>query len=329
MDISVVIPAYGELEKIPRTLDTLQFDGDFEVIVAGDELSKEDLQFLRNRGVVLDASDERRGKASAINHAAGLAKGELLVFLDSDTRPEDGEFLSRIWEAYRSKGFDMAAGKLMVEGGGLLGSAINVEYMLLNSVLFLGQAFHRPVPANGAFIIVTKEGFQRMGGFDRVAVEDFQLGFKANRAGLEFNYLEEAAAYTAPAESFREWLTQRKRWMLGGWDSIFHNKGDLVKDLPVSVAAASSCYPMLLAPVGLSLFMFLYSSHVDLTLILSGTALFTSSVMLTFNRILNWGASLGSGLGYLLLYGPMWTAFMALSLLYYLVADYELTDWKL
>lgn len=328
VDISVLIPAYKTLDKLPETLEKLCFDGEFEVIVAGDLLSHRDQEFLKKRGVKLNCSGERRGKARALNEAVEMAGGELLVFLDSDTRPEDDRFLDKIWKAYGETNFEIGTGRLMVEGNSLLEKSINVEYLFMNSAMFMGNVFKKPVPICGAFIIVTSEAFERLGRFSKVIVEDFHLGYKANVSKLRFRYIKDVTAYTSSPKKIKGWLTQRKRWVMGGSQSLGVAKKDVLKNLPVSTAAISSYYPIPSISIISSIMMFLAMSQINIAYVLSMTAFLTTSLMLAMNKILNWGLTLGSGLSYLLVYGPLWSLFTIGGMVYFAFRKEKLDDWK-
>ena len=71
------------------------------------------------------ASDVEVGPFAVIGEGVKIAKGKLLVFIDSDTRPEDEYFLEVIWSHYVEKQFDMATGKLMIDGNSLLEKVAN------------------------------------------------------------------------------------------------------------------------------------------------------------------------------------------------------------
>jgi glycosyltransferase involved in cell wall biosynthesis len=93
--ISVVIPIYNRVELLDNVLAGLSaqdFDGGFEIIVM-DDGSEEDVSAVCDRwSGSLDVRHVRQehegnGAASARNAGAGMAKGDLLVFLDADSIP--------------------------------------------------------------------------------------------------------------------------------------------------------------------------------------------------------------------------------------------------
>ncbi|MBR9689351.1 MAG: glycosyltransferase family 2 protein [Candidatus Altiarchaeota archaeon] len=328
MDISVLIPAYKGLSKIPETLKKLKFDGDFEVIVAGDSLSEDDIKFLKKTGVILYCCNERRGKVNAVNGATEIAKGELFVFLDSDTRPESEDFLNNIWKNYKKTGFEIATGKLMIEGNSRLERSINVEYLFMNTAFFVANWMKNTMPVCGAFIVMPREAFIKLGRFSKVVVEDLDLGFKAVKHKLKFSYIKDAVAFTASPKKIKEWLAQRKRWWMGGAHTIKASKKEILKSLPSTTAAATSYYPLPVISILSLVFVLLAMSQFKIMYVLSITAFTTSSLMLLMNKVLNWGITFLDGLSYLFIYGPVLSVITVGSLLYFFVKKGQLEDWK-
>ena len=327
MEISVIIPTHGGLQRIPDTLRRLSFHGRWELIVAGDGLSPEDVSFLRSQGVRLCTSRRRRGKVVALNEAVGLSSGELLVFIDADTVPEEG-FLEKVWAAYREKGFDMAAVKLGVSGRSFLERVVDVEYMFINLEMALGNLIKQPVPTIGAVIIMTRQLFDRLGGFRRTIVEDLDIGIRANVAGARFCYLKNVHAETAAPSSLKGWFVQRKRWMRGGQESLFkENTRSVLKKFPISFAAFSAYNPMLSAFLTSLLLATLLLSGISFLIVAGLTLGITSGVAVFANRVLSWGLSLPRFLSYLFLYGPLLSAFSLFSVVYFTFRKEKLEDW--
>lgn len=115
--ISVVVPAYNEVKSITATLREMcaYFEGkpyDFEVIVAADgddgtrelvgELAAHDprLRVIGNR--------ERLGKGRGVREGFGLARGDVIGFVDADNKTPISEFEK--FEREFAKGSDVVIG---------------------------------------------------------------------------------------------------------------------------------------------------------------------------------------------------------------------------
>jgi len=127
VEVSVVLPAYNEAETIEHTVRTTldrlaEFlpPGAFEVVVAedgcedrtpeiADRMARED---ARVRHV---HSDERLGRGGALERAFRAARGETLVYFDTDLAT-DMRHLEELVESVRTEGYDVATGSRWMPG---------------------------------------------------------------------------------------------------------------------------------------------------------------------------------------------------------------------
>lgn len=85
MLISIIIPALNEEKYIAEVLEhTLKLKGRFEVIVVDGGSQDETLEIARGYKTV-NVLQSKKGRARQMNHGAGQAKGEVLLFLHADT----------------------------------------------------------------------------------------------------------------------------------------------------------------------------------------------------------------------------------------------------
>lgn len=126
-DISVVVPAYNEADKIERTVATLSAAlaplGSYEIVVASDGSNDDTVAIVQR----LAAADPRvrgldlqpnRGKGWAVRQGMLAARGATVVFSDADLAVPATE-LPRLLGALRA-GADVAVGSRAVEGARLL-----------------------------------------------------------------------------------------------------------------------------------------------------------------------------------------------------------------
>jgi hypothetical protein len=155
------------------------------------------------------ASDTNLGFAEAMNRLAAAATGNLLAFLNNDTRPQRG-WLGELVAALLSAPAEVAAvsGLILDWDGGLLDFADGV-------VTFDGHAFQRGyrlplaaahLPASGAHLpfacganaLVRRGAFEAVGGFDRdyfAYFEDVDLGWRLRLAGWHVNFAPRAVIH--------------------------------------------------------------------------------------------------------------------------------------
>jgi len=86
MKISVVIPVYNSALTLKECLDAIFHSSfnDFEVIVVSDNSSDDSVQIAKQYQCKIIELNENRGPGFARNKGAQLAKGEILLFVDSD-----------------------------------------------------------------------------------------------------------------------------------------------------------------------------------------------------------------------------------------------------
>ena len=121
VEVSVVLPAYNEEETIERTvrvtLDTLDDvlpPGTFEVIVAEDGCADRTPEIASRLAEEDDRvrhchSDERLGRGGALDFAFERARGDTLVYFDTDLAT-DMQHLEELVDSVRSGEYDLATG---------------------------------------------------------------------------------------------------------------------------------------------------------------------------------------------------------------------------
>jgi dolichol-phosphate mannosyltransferase len=95
LTISAVVPARDEAHRLAPCLDGLTADGDLdEVIVVDDESRDGTAELAAARAVTVLKGEALppgwAGKAWALEQGLGAARGELVLFVDADTRPRPG-----------------------------------------------------------------------------------------------------------------------------------------------------------------------------------------------------------------------------------------------
>ncbi|WP_136715789.1 flippase-like domain-containing protein [Halorientalis salina] len=127
VEVSVVLPAYNEADTIEETvtvtLETLaEFlpAGSFEVIVAEDGCADRTPEIASRMADEDDRvrhvhSDDRLGRGGALEYAFEQARGETLVYFDTDLAT-DMKHLEELVESIRSDEYDFATGSRWIPG---------------------------------------------------------------------------------------------------------------------------------------------------------------------------------------------------------------------
>ena len=179
--ISIIIPTLREAANIGLLLESLQLQSlaPEQIIVADGGSEDDTARIARSFAQVLVLPCER-GTSLQRNAGARHATGELLIFMDADDRaPRD--FLLRVAHAYRRLPFAVACPWFVVRERDW---SLRAAYFAFNLLFFAGQGWLRM--GSGVCIIVRREVFERIGGFDPELHlgEDIHLIRRASRHGL-------------------------------------------------------------------------------------------------------------------------------------------------
>jgi len=216
--VSVIVPVLRWARTLEDTLQKLIADSypNKELIVAIDEPSLASMELVQKYGreICFKLSESRRGKVKAIEEAFSSCTGEVLIFLDSDIVIKTGDIVSKT--AAEIEGYDMLEMKKSVVVEGVLSNIVYYEYVGFNAANWImSKRMKKTLGVNGAGFAMTREAYERIGGFKTVVSEDLDLGLRAYLKDLSFKYADDIQVDTFAPSTMRGWWTQRKRWSYG------------------------------------------------------------------------------------------------------------------
>jgi rSAM/selenodomain-associated transferase 2 len=204
MRISVVIPILNEEKSIGATLTALLPLKPDELIVVDGGSSDGTREICRQFG--LEVSSAARGRAAQMNYGAGLAGGEVLLFLHADTRLPPAAF-----DEIRAA----------LDGSRFVGGHFDVELdgnhwilRVIGAMISLRSRLSK-VGTGDQAIFVRRETFQQLGGFpDIPLMEDIAFCRALKRMGDVACLRSKVITSPRRWELDGVWRTILKMWML-------------------------------------------------------------------------------------------------------------------
>ena len=233
--VSILIAAHNEATCILKTLESIaHLEGvECEVIVASDGSTDGMNELLEHRNGITLLKLPKVGKAAALNAAMEVARHQIVVTLDADTRLEPFS-VARLIEAFRRPEVQAVGGWVFVRNhrSSWLARWQFLEY--IRNLLWRNGLAHLGVllQVSGAFGAFRRETLQRLGGFDPSSLtEDYEIIYRIHRdfrsRGEEYRVLtrSDAIAYTEAPEGFRDFIAQRTRWFAGFIRTLWTYRG--------------------------------------------------------------------------------------------------------
>jgi glycosyltransferase involved in cell wall biosynthesis len=156
--LSFIVPAYNEELELPSAMAAIRDaakDRQHEIVVVDDASADATAEIARGASAEV-VSINRRQIAAARNAGARCARGDILFFVDADTRINKKHVAGAI--AALEEGCSGGAARIVVDGSIPLWSRAFIEaFCALYFALNLGA---------GAFLFTTRKNFDAVGGFD-------------------------------------------------------------------------------------------------------------------------------------------------------------------
>lgn len=184
--ISIIIPTYNEEKNLPKLLKSIkkQKYKELELIVSDANSTDNTKKIAKKFNCkIIKGGLPAKGR----NNGAKIAKGELLIFLDADTQLQNN-FIKNVEKKFIGNNIDIAGVNLKPITKNYLEKIFHQFYNVFQ------RAMQNIDPLlSGACIIVKKEAFNKIKGFDETIkiAEDHAIARKAKKIGLKFKIIDE------------------------------------------------------------------------------------------------------------------------------------------
>lgn len=186
--ISFVIPAFNEELEIPSTIAAIHAAArptkeDYEIIVVDDASTDATAKIARDSGAQI-VPINRRQIAAARNAGAQAARGNILFFIDADTRINTHHVVDAI--AALKAGYVGGGARLVMDGAIPRWGHFFIKVF---SAIYFGMNL-----GAGAFLFTSRKSFDAIGGFDEqfFIAEEIYFSFALKKMG-RFKILREPA----------------------------------------------------------------------------------------------------------------------------------------
>lgn len=215
LNASVVVPCFNNALLLAKGLPALARQtvptGDFEVIVVDDGSTDGTAALVASLGLPESfryVRQENRGAAAARNRGASEARGQILVFLDSDVIP-DAALLQEHLESHRCYDRALVVGQTRA----LPAEGLGEFYKVLGDTVFSFDqgneekqvTFQQVLSRN---LSLRRESFFEIGGFDRdfprSGFEDVEFAYRAARLSFSLVYNPRASGAHHHTGTLRE-----------------------------------------------------------------------------------------------------------------------------
>ena len=218
-DISFIVPAFNEERELGATLKALVAAGNslvdsYEIVVADDGSTDGTARIAQAHGARVITAQHRQIAATR-NSGAGIAKGEIFIFVDADTTVNSdviGAAVNAIRDGAVGGGAAVTFDKPLTTYGKLITPLILKGYMLTGW-------------AAGCFMFCTRQAFEAIGGFDEKLFGSEEIPFsKGLKQQGQFLMLRESVQTSARKfriYSGREHLRSICKFLLRGREALY------------------------------------------------------------------------------------------------------------
>jgi len=221
--VSIIVPAYNEAKTIAKCLETIldqDYKGKMEIIVVNDGSTDRTAEIVSKYNVKFIDLKVNEGKANALNRAIEKAKGDILIFTDSDSYMSANAVSSLVNRFTANSNAQIVVGNVLIHDDHgkkrIMKYFQMIEYLIEQEITrYLQGLSGNILVCPGPLTAVRRKVCDIVRFSDETIVEDADFTIKALKNSMKIIREPEAEVYTNAPETFRAWYKQRKRWWYG------------------------------------------------------------------------------------------------------------------
>jgi cellulose synthase/poly-beta-1,6-N-acetylglucosamine synthase-like glycosyltransferase len=235
--VSVIVPSRNEENNIETCIHSLMkssYPHDrFEIVAVNDRSTDATGEILERLSKVYTnlkiveisestANPNLKGKAGALHRGINESKGEIIMMTDADcVVPKT--WIQSISAYYSDNKVGLVAGFTMVKHISEFDKIQAVEWIYMHTMASAGVALGKPLGCFGNNLSIRRSVYDKIGGYDKIkfsVTEDLALIQAVHKTGDIIHYpcSSESSVSTLPCVTFAEYISQHRRWAIGGLD---------------------------------------------------------------------------------------------------------------
>ncbi len=188
--LTIIVPTLNEENYLPLLLKSIKRQSfkDYEIIIADAHSIDKTAKIAQDIGCqVVNGGLPPKGR----NEGAKVAKGEMLLFIDADSRILSDDFLEKTLQEFKKRNLDIASFPIYPDEN----KFDKLIYTFYNLWVKLSQSF---LPHATNVILVKKEIHQKINGFDKEIklAEDHEYARRAGKLG-KFGFIDIEPIFTS------------------------------------------------------------------------------------------------------------------------------------
>lgn len=233
--VSVIVPARNEqsnIESALRAISESNYPPESYEIIAINDRSNDDTYNIMNSLTkdipnlkIVNLTEPReeanlRGKPGALHLGILQSKGDIILMTDADCIVEPN-WIRSVVQPYKDDSLGLQASFTLISGERPFDFVQAVEWIYMHTMASAGMGLNQPLGCYGNNLSIRREDYFALGGYPEIPfsiTEDMALEKAVFEKGRGINYLtnHDAVVTTLPCETFKEYVSQHRRWAIGG-----------------------------------------------------------------------------------------------------------------
>ena len=223
--ITILAPARNEAPVVAKLVQTYldQDYGHWQLLVLANNCTDDTADRARAaaqgdpRVEVLEMTFDNGVKSDALNRALPFAKGDVILEMDADNELPQG-YLRVVADAFADPDVHAVQSQIRANNGrdNMLAAFQDLEFLVYSEVWNRGRAaLGLCASIGGTGFAIRPWALERLGGWSRDLVEDYELHTRLVDEGIEVKYLGAIKIYDEKPVSWAALIRQRRRWIRG------------------------------------------------------------------------------------------------------------------